>query len=183
MNFEDDNSAYLKIPQRYLKKAGILDIRFEGNPKIKLQLAIEANSASGIVDVFTGPKTVAADYHQPAMIVGITKDQFGNPISEDSKINFKFESAVIIDQADKKQKNLICFSEIPLQEQVGKIYMSAASGEARSKENFLEIKPGSPSKFSITANRLNQFANETENTIITSSVIKDKYGNQVTDGT
>jgi len=183
INFNDSDTVVYDIPKRCLTKAGLLEIRFEGNRENILQLDIRAAEAEGIVDVFAGPKTIAADYHQPAMIVSIPKDEFGNPITAGSLVNYNFESQVLDKSEARQFGHLHSYTEIPLQEEVGKIYMSASSLDAHSKDNFLEIKPGSPANLSLSANQLNQFANEKENTIFQTEVINDKFGNQVIDGT
>jgi len=183
IKFDSDDEQLFAIPEQYLKKAGILEVRLEGHPQKIARISITPAEPIGIVDVFAGPKTIAADYHQPAMIVSIPKDKFGNPVRKGTPVDYKFESQVINKKEVDLFDHLHSYREIPLQEKIGKIYMSASTGDAHSKENFLEIKSGTPAAFKISANQMSQFANEKENTIFQTDLLKDKFGNQVIDGT
>lgn len=136
-----------------------------------------------IIETYLGPQQVFAGGIDFAMMTAIPVDLFDNPLQDSTELlfNIQFEDKVM--QFPLFSKNMIVWKRIFSTEQTGRILATVQRPTYFSKEKAIEVYPFVPQNFKIAADRNHTFADGNQITQLKTSIVKDKYGNIVADGT
>jgi prophage maintenance system killer protein len=117
------------------------------------------------------------------MYITIPTDGFDNPKPENTAVEFKEQFLNTITNQTIKTKDLIAWKNINAPTQSGLVLVSAACDKTITKEFDAVIYPGIATDFTISFSRNHEFADGNQITTMKTSIIKDKFGNVVSDGT
>lgn len=181
-----DKALIFEIPNFLHEQAGKTEIIVLSNKKAiyKNSFYISASEAVGIIDAFIGPKTVNVDTLQTALIINIPKDKYQNPI-DDAKLvtsQIKFPNANL-KKEESSTENLVSYVLIQPKAQVGKIVVGTTIEKANSKEQEVKIEAGAPQNIQLAIVEQYPYADERQQTIFTSNILRDKTGAIIADGT
>jgi len=178
-----NNNTKFCIPKHITLRSGVLSYYISYHEKKISQgnILIQPKKEVTVLETYFGPQHIVASKQDYSMFVTIPTDIHDNP----NKISF---SAIEMFK-DIEQKSIINLSEIIHYKKIfsktkkGKIFIQTKSQNVISKEFEATILASNPVDFRIDFDRNHSYADGKELTTLTTSVIKDKFGNIIENGT
>lgn len=180
----NNKELIFKIPIALSKKSGVLNWQLI-TPKniIRGQIDIKPREAIKTIESYLGPPSIEAGETDYTMLVTIPTDNLDNPLKDSTKVQVKhqFLDKQISDSVFTKHG--FAYKNIYSYQPSGRILISSECLELNSKEFDVNVMPAIPTDFTISAKRIHDYADGNQMTTFTTSIIKDRYGNIVSDGT
>ncbi|WP_299114508.1 hypothetical protein [uncultured Winogradskyella sp.] len=181
---ELDTTLNFKIPESISNKSGTLNWELRSDKKLHAgQIKILPKSEIEKTETYIGPPSIEAGGTDYTMLVSIPTDDLDNPIIDSTEVAVKhqFLEQQVIDYIYTKHgfgyKNLYSY------EKRGRILINTECLGLNSKEFDVNVMPTIPTNFSISADRIHNYADGNQITTFKTSVIKDRFNNIVSDGT
>jgi len=174
------------FPDFVANKKGIIDYQLSLNTKelVSGQLKIKTNSRSPIdIASYVGPSSITAGEKDYTMQVLIPTDVYDNPLPDSTAIRIVHQFLDSEKEKNIVSKNMIGWSRIYSYQKSGRMLLSSKVGNQSSKEFSVEVFPDIPLDFEINGIRKHKYADGNQVTKLITSVLKDRYGNVVSDGT
>ncbi|MFY7671047.1 hypothetical protein ACOSP6_08135 [Tenacibaculum sp. MEBiC06402] len=178
------NKLEFEIPSFMSNKTGVIAWKLiHSSSKLTGKLFIQPSEKSTSLETYIGPPTIEAGGKDFAMAVIIPTDSLDNPVKKNTGIVIKNHFY----QTPKSQqiftKNLIGYQNIFSPLKTGRMTVSSESFGLNSKEYDVDILPAIGTNFNIVAKRNHEYADGNQITKFSTSIIKDKNNNIVSDGT
>lgn len=181
-----NDTIQFKMPKNYVSKSGLVSwFLIENNEekaKGNFQIVPNDETNTNLESYLGPPSTLAGDNHF-VMFVTIPTDDFDNPKLENTNVAIKHQFLNAIASDNKKTRDFIAWATIYAPTKSGIVLISASCNEALTKEFDAVIYPSIATDFTISYKRNHEFADGNQITKLTTSFIKDKFGNTVSDGT
>lgn len=134
-------------------------------------------------ETYMGPPTLEAGADESAMIVILPTDNYDNLLPDQTTLDLSewFESQTNL--YPLQVTNRFAWKRISNRQQSGRILMGITVGDGRTKEQRLDILPGSATAFQLEAQRVHPYADGNQIVKLKTSVIQDTWDNIVADGT
>ena len=160
---------------------------------IRWQLISKKDKLSGVLKItpkvipfsletYFGPSSITSGGKDFSYFVVIPTDILDNPMADNTPINVKHQFLSDQISTNLSTKNSIAFKKIYSPLQTGKIFIASSSSDLHSKEYTISNLPSIAVNFNIYASRNHPFADGNEVTKLYTSLIKDIYGNIISDG-
>ena len=172
-----------QIPQSISKKTGVLNWKLLANNSLSGKLNINSKHEIASLETYIGPPSIEAGGTDYSMLVVIPTDINDNPLSDSTKVIVKHQFLNNQRHEDVFIKNRIAFKNIYSETKTGRILVSSECLELNSKEYTVNVLPTIPTDFTISYHRNHNYADGNQITTFSTSIIKDKLGNIVSDGT
>lgn len=179
--YQDDTIIY-KLPAFINKQAGIVDWSLH-NTHIKGAFIIKPQSQIAQMETYVGPSSIAAGTKNYSLAITIPLDIYDNPAVDGTPVNFHFNKEEISDSHQVVVENLIAFDYINSTKKTGKILLAASAQDIFSKEFTVDVKAGMALDFTLSRKRNHNYADGNQLVTFYTSILKDIYGNIVSDGT
>ena len=177
------NTTNFRIPKYITLRAGILNYHIIHHKKKIAQgnILIQPLKELTVLETYFGPQHIIASKDDFSMLVTIPTDIYDNP----NKVSFStFELFKDIEQRSSNNlSEIIIYKKVFSKQKTGKIFIQSKSHNVISKEFESKILASNPVDFKIDFKRNNSLADGKELTTLTTSVIKDKFGNIIENGT
>ncbi len=174
------------IPRYIVKKRGVVNYTLfhngevldtgiytvHPNPKTTLQL-----------ETYIGPPSIIAGGVDYTMQVEIPTDGFDNPLAEETPVFLNHQFLDIERSEVVPIKNMIAWKNIYSYIPSGRMLLSSTVHDVTAKEFAIDVFAAQPVSFQIKANRKHHYADGNQITELSTTIIRDQYGNVVTDGT
>lgn len=174
-----------KIPVYFCTKSGILHWKLIGEKSVlqKGTITIHPSKKRIVMENYVGPQEIFNTAKDFAMLVSVPTDTFDNPLADKTKIKVTefFRSQQKTDSLELH--NLIGWRKIYAYPKTGKIIATIACNNSTSEEFTVDIAANTPENFTIKANQTHNYADGNQVITFTTSILKDRYGNVVSDGT
>ncbi len=181
---ELDTTLNFKIPEFISNKSGIANWELRSDKTlISGQLRISPKSEIEKMETYIGPPSIEAGGTDYTMLVSIPTDDLDNPLIDSTQIVVKhqFLEQQVVDEIYTKHglgyKNLYSYKKR------GRILLNTECLGLNSKEFDVNVVPAIPTNFSISADRIHNYADGNQITTFKTSIIKDRFNNTVSDGT
>ncbi|WP_298496272.1 hypothetical protein [uncultured Algibacter sp.] len=172
------------IPENITKKIGVLNWKLlDKNNALSGKLIINPKAEVATMETYIGPPSIEAGGDDYTMLVVIPTDSLDNPVPTNTLVNTKFQFLASEENKDIVTNNLIAFNNIYSKKESGRMLVSSESLGVNSKEFTINIAAAIPTDFTISASRPHVYADGNQITTFSTSVIKDKHKNLVSDGT
>ncbi len=171
------------IPQLISNKKGLVNWTLLSENKLCGKLNITANQKAKVLETYLGPPSIEAGGTDYAMLVVIPSDLYDNPLADSTLVTIKHQFLENQGNNTVFIKNGIAYKNIYSGKKSGRILASSECLAFNSKEYTINVMPAIPSNFKINYNRNHKFADGNQITTFSTSIIKDKHGNIVSDGT
>ena len=134
--------------------------------------------------VFLGPRTIVADQRDHTMAVAVAEDRFGNPVADGTAIDFRTtRPSGDTESQSTSTEGLIAFAEVQSGTQAGRSRVGVEIGDVGAPERtFLEVA-GVPVPFSLVVGETIPPADGNALLEMKTTVLADRFGNVVPDGT
>ncbi len=176
----------IEIDSSITKKSGILfiDYRVKDIGYASKKVMIKPREGIGTLPSFVGPKSILTTMKTPAMIIGNTVDEFGNPVAEGTEHQYNLlRPDLSEEQHFIKTKNLLSHYTFYAKEKTGKTLIGITADNARSEERHVDEQPGSTTTAEMEAFTGKLKADGRSFVSLSTEKLLDKLGNSVVDGT
>lgn len=181
-NIESGTINY-QIPQSISNKTGFVNWKLLSNSSLSGTFNIISIQKTTSLETYLGPPSIQAGGTDYSMLVVIPTDSFDNPLADDTKVTVKHLFLDNQSNEDVLIKNRIAYKNIYSETKTGRILVSSECIGLNSKEYTVNVMPAIPTGFVISSKRNHEYADGNQITTFSTSIIKDKYGNIVSDGT
>jgi hypothetical protein len=182
---KNDKIQY-NLPKHYVTKTGFVSWflleKNEEKGKGNFQIVPNDETKTNLESYIGPPSTLAGDNHC-VMFVTIPTDNLDNPKLPNTDVVIKHQFLNDISTNKIKSKDFIAWKNIYAPTKSGIVLISASCNEAITKEFDAVIYPSIATDFTISYQRNHDFADGNQITKLTTSILKDKFGNTVSDGT
>lgn len=178
--------GYFTLPDPITSKKGIVDFQLisEGKPLYDGSISIVANTRGKTkIESYIGPPSISAGANDYTMLVVIPTDTLDNPIADNTPVSIKHQFLEIIKEDVVKTNDFIAWKNIYSHKNSGRLLVSSSVQNLNSKEFSIEVFPAQPTNFEIDYIRKHAYADGNQLTTFSTSIIKDTYGNIISDGT
>jgi hypothetical protein len=174
------------IPHHVSQKAGMLSLKiFCKNEFIfsKTIHVLPLDNEKKSLEAYLGSTSTWVGPENYVTFITIPLDEFDNVLKDGTIINFKENINQKLYSTPIISKNLISWKHIYAPTKSGKIFVSSTYKDKATSEYEADIYPSVGQAFTIYYDRLHDYADGNQLTTLYTSVIKDKYGNLVSNGT
>ncbi|WP_130735760.1 hypothetical protein [Flavobacterium sp. J27] len=181
-----NDTIQFTIPVSYTKKTGLVSWFLLENKEeiVKGSFSIIPNNTTRThLESYLGPPSTLAGDNHFVMFVTIPTDDFDNPKASNTAVAIQHQFLKSIEKETVKTKNFIAWKNVQAPEKSGTVLIASQCHDALSKEFDAVIYPSIATDFNISYTRNHEFADGNQITIISTSPIKDKFGNMVSNGT
>jgi len=179
-----DNTLQYKIPKNISNKIGVVNWKILNEDEtMQGQFNIKPKAEIATIETYIGPPSIEAGGTDYTMLVVIPTDSLDNPTPTNTLVSAKHQFLTSEENETLFTKNLIAFKNINSKKKSGRILVASESLGINSKEFTINVTAAIPKNFTITAKRPHDYADGNQITTFTTSIIKDKNNNVVSNGT
>ncbi len=178
--------GHFSLPNHLTSKKGILDFQLISPNKIlyKGSISIIANTKSTtLMESYIGPPSISAGTNDYTMLVAVPTDSLDNPIANNTPVAINHQFLETQKNISVHTKDFIAWKRIYSYKASGRILVSSKVHNTTSKEFSIEVFPAQPTHFTLNYKRKHAYADGNQVTTFVTSIIKDRYGNVISDGT
>ncbi len=173
-----------QLPKTFSNKTGMVNWKLlSDNTALSGKFNIHSKQDVSSMETYLGPPSIEAGETDYTMLVVIPTDIYDNPLKDSTAVSVKHQFLENESKDVIYMKNSISYKNIYSESKTGRILISSECLSKNSKEYDVNIMPAIPTDFTITYNRNHEYADGNQITSFSTSIIKDKYDNIVSDGT
>lgn len=177
------NEIQYTFPEYISNKIGIVNWKLLINKKPLFgKFTILPKEQPVTLETYLGPPSIEAGGKDFAMFVVIPADELDNPVKTNTEVKIQHQFLASERKKQVLTKNLIAYRNIYSPTKSGRILLSSNCLGLNSKEYNLNVMPAISVNFEIFADRHHEYADGNQITTFTTSILKDSYGNIVSDG-
>lgn len=172
-----------QIPKPISNKTGVVNWKLLANNSLSGAFTIISKQNTVALETYLGPPSIQAGGTDYTMIVVIPTDDFDNPLADSTKVTVKHQFLDNQNEEVVLMKHRMAYKNIYSETKTGRILVSSECLGFNSKEYTVNVLPAIPTDFNISHSRNHDYADGNQITSFSTSIIKDKFGNIVSDGT
>ncbi|MBG6130195.1 hypothetical protein IWQ47_001722 [Aquimarina sp. EL_43] len=179
------DTARFTVPEFMAKKKGLVSYTLlgESGSLYEGEIRIISNTKTKVhLESYIGPPSIIAGGEDYTMQIIVSTDSFDNPLPDSTAVLIRHQFLDIEKERILQSKDMIGWANIFSYDQSGRILLFSKVGKTVSKEFSVEVYPSLPQNFEIRSNRKHAYADGNQITELITSIIKDEYGNIVSDG-
>ncbi|MEY8020022.1 hypothetical protein AB8P51_04280 [Muriicola sp. SD30] len=183
-NREGDKLTFL-LPDSYSQKTGPCRwfLIFDGSILAADEIKITQAQPNALIETYLGPGNIYVGGTDHSMLVSVPTDIYDNPLADDTEMIISTQSTELREDYPVRTNTLIGWQRFFSGEKASRIFLAVSSGETTSKELTVDTHPAVPADFEISYSQNHNFADGNQVVTFSTSVIRDRYGNIVSDGT
>ncbi len=135
------------------------------------------------VESYFGPRSITAGYNDFSMLTISPTDAYDNPLDNGTEVTVKYQFLENIDESKITTESFVAWYNVASTLTSGRILVTSECNGTASKELTTIVYPSNAVNFSISAASAHNFADGNQIITFTSDIIKDEFGNIVTNGT
>ncbi|PWH82002.1 hypothetical protein DIS18_12095 [Algibacter marinivivus] len=179
----DSGILNYQIPQSISNKTGVVNWKLLANNSLSGAFTIISKQKAVALETYLGPPSIQAGGTDYSMLVVIPTDYLDNPLADSTKVTVKHQFLDNQNEEVVLMKNRIAYKNIYSETKTGRILVSSECLGFNSKEYTVNVLPAIPTDFNISHSRNHDYADGNQITTFSTSIIKDQFGNLVSDGT
>ncbi|WP_240964542.1 hypothetical protein [Flavivirga algicola] len=176
------SSLSYQLPKSLGNKTGMISWKLLGST-LYGKLNIHPKQEVATMETYLGPPSIETGETDYTMLVVIPTDIHDNPLKDNTQVSVMYQFLANESHDTIYMKNSISYKNIYSKTKTGRMLISSECLNKNSKEYDINILPTIPTDFTITYNRNHEYADGNQITTFSTSIIKDKYDNIVSDGT
>lgn len=181
-----NNKLLFNLPENYTTLAGPCrwNLILKGSTILKGKFNITNNTSKAtLIESYFGPRSITAGFNDFSMLTIAPTDIYDNPLNDDTEVTIKYQFLENISASKIKVKNFIAWYNISSTSKSGRILVTSECNGTTSKELATIVYPSNANNFKISASSAHKFADGNQIVTFKSDIIKDEFGNEVTNGT
>ncbi|NNJ88594.1 MAG: hypothetical protein HKP53_04275 [Eudoraea sp.] len=181
----EKDELWFTLPTQFTQRAGFCSWILTNGKKESLSGKIEISSLERPVhmETYLGPRSIYAGTTDYAMLVNIPTDKFDNPVREGTAVTIKRQILTENEAFETTTKDLISWKRLFAVKKSGRMLVTSRAPGSSTKELTVDIYPSQASNFELLSKRNHEYADGNQIIVFETSVIKDVYGNTISDGT
>ncbi|GLR19082.1 hypothetical protein GCM10007940_36980 [Portibacter lacus] len=181
---EKDNEIWYRLPSNISDKIGVVRWKClsEGD-ELTGKFTLEPINTVASLETYIGPPSIEAGGTDYTMMVVIPTDSLDNPLPQNTLVNVQHQFLEVEESEEVATKHLIAFQNLYSKRESGRMLVSSSCLGEDSKEFSINVAAAIPVDFSISAHRPHHYADGNQITTFSTSIIRDKHDNVVSDGT
>lgn len=179
-----NNTLEYVIPENITKKIGIINWKLlDKSGVLSGKFYIQPKAEVATMETYIGPPSIEAGGTDYTMLVVIPTDSLDNPAPKNTLVTAKHQFLTSEEKDAIYTKNLIAYKNINSKKEDGRMLISSESLGKNSKEFTINVTAAIPTNFKITVSRPHKYADGNQVTTFSTSIIRDRYNNIISDGT
>ena len=173
------------LPTSYSNKTGPCRwfLIFDRSTLAAGEIKITQAQPNALIETYLGPGNIYVGGSDHSMLVSVPTDVYDNPLADDTEMLISTQITDLRENYALRTNTLIGWQRFFSGEKASRIFLSVSSGESTSKELTVDTHPAVPVDFEISYGRNHNFADGNQVVTFSTSVLRDRYGNIVSDGT
>lgn len=181
-NRKEKSLQYI-VPSHISNKIGIVNWRvLIAEKEWKGTFNITPKDSVASMETYVGPPSINVGGSDHTMLVVIPTEDLDNPVKRGTPVSINHQFLSNEEKIQVYTNKLIAYGRIYTEEKSGRFLISSSSSETNSKEFTIDAVPTVPENFTISAKQNHNYADGNQITTFSTSILKDKYGNLVSDG-
>ncbi|RNC86508.1 MAG: hypothetical protein ED556_09495 [Winogradskyella sp.] len=181
---EIGNTLKFVIPEILSIKSGILNWELLSDSELNSgQIKIHPKNEISEIETYIGPPSIEAGGNDYTMVVALPTDKLDNPLIDGTKVSVKHQFLEIEERDMISTKHGYGYKNLYSYQKSGRMLINTECLGLNSKEFDINIVPAIPTNFTISTDRVHNYADGNQITTFRTSTIKDRYNNIVSDGT
>lgn len=181
-----ENGLIFEIPENFRRKAGPVKWKLLKNDGEATVGAFEVTpliSAEPTLETYFGPRSITAGVDDYSMLISIATDSYDNTLPDMTPVVFKSQFLNDIREYELLTKDFIAWKNIMTTKKAGRILVSNSLSGKNSKELTTIVFPAIAEPFTISTIRNHDYADGNQIIKMQTDIVRDQYGNVVSDGT
>ncbi len=175
---------YFTFPKTISNKAGVINWQLlSSDDALSGTFQIVPFPQVNTMETYLGPPSIAAGGNDFSMLVVMPTDVYDNTLPDSTNVNIKHQFLYNEYNNSVTTEHGISYLNIFSETKSGRMLVSSECLEKNSKEFTINVLPDIPTNFTIDFERHHEYADGNQVTSFSTSIIKDTYGNIVSDGT
>lgn len=184
--------ARFSLKQLHTRFAGAVQVRASsGAIAVDTTVVITPGPAVDPILPQIGPRAIVAGGEQWTMVVATPRDALDNPVVSETPVTFRAQHPVAptaapatgVETIVVPTQHLIAWTRIHSRNDAGPLRIAVNAGFGHSPERVVIVTPGLPVPFQLLADKTHAPADGRQLVQISSSQIRDRFGNVLPDGT
>ncbi|QWX84747.1 hypothetical protein H0I23_03640 [Cellulophaga sp. HaHaR_3_176] len=174
------------LPTNFSRKSGFCHWKLleKGQTILKGKIEISPNVEKGTnMETYFGPRSITAGYKDYSMLVISPTDIFDNTVIKGTEVIIKSQFQKLINEYKVETTDLMAWYNVRSTTKAGRILVTSECNERTSKELTTIVFPSNSTNFKIKAFQDHDYADGNQILKLKSDIIKDEFGNIVSDGT
>ncbi|MDO6470663.1 hypothetical protein [Maribacter sp. 1_MG-2023] len=146
------------------------------------EIATNAPKAT-YVESYFGPRSITAGKNDFSMLTISPTDAYDNPLDDGTEVTVKYQFLENIDELKITTESFIAWYNVASTLKSGRILVTSECNGTTSKELATIVYPSNAVNFNISSSSAHNFADGNQIVTFKSDIIKDEFGNMVTNGT
>ncbi|MBT8210040.1 MAG: hypothetical protein KJP14_05880 [Eudoraea sp.] len=147
-------------------------------------IVIEPNDArQNLIETYLGPKSIRAGGVDESMLVALPTDPYDNLLPEESSLRITHQLGALKETDTLQIRKGLVWKKLYGSRKAGILLASASYENSQSKELSVQVLPANAENFAISYDRLHAYADGHQLLTLRTSIIKDEFGNPISDGT
>ncbi len=182
----EGRNCIFTLPESYSRKSGAVSwYLLNGNQTVDsgvFQIISNVHTKT-VIENYLGPRRILAGGKEFTMMVTVPTDAFDNPKEDHTPVRLHYQFLQEIRNRTLETKDFVAWYDIYSPTQSGKLLVATECTATVSKEIETEVYPNIGTDFTIAYARNHEFADGNQITRFSTSLIRDTFGNTVSDGT
>ncbi len=174
------------IPKNFTRIAGPFNWKLVFNNEVLEEgihhIATNASKAT-YVESYFGPRSVTAGRNDFSMLTVSPTDVYDNPLDNGTEVTVKYQFLENIEELQITTESFIAWYNVASTLKSGRILVTSECNGTTSKELATIVYPANAVNFSISSSSAHNFADGNQIITFLSDIIRDEFGNTVTNGT
>ena len=186
LGVEKTNQTFYYIPTLVSKKIGKIDLALYEDEKIVWTGSTEIKpdlDGEIVMESYCGPKHLIVSKSDFSMITATVLDQYDNPLPANTEVQIDYLANNSLKKQTISTSHLLGFKRVYAPKKSGFGSVSTSYENVGSKEFRLDFYANDPENYQIEFDRQHAFADGNQLISITTSIIQDRFGNTVENGT
>lgn len=182
----DTNQLTFTLPNNYSRLAGPCrwKLLLQGETLNHGTIHIATNTPQEThIESYFGPRSVTAGYNDYSMLTVAPTDVYDNPLDDGAEVTVKYQFQENISELKITTQSFFAFYNVRSTTKSGRILVSSECNGTNSKELATIVYPSNATNFSISASSAHNYADGNQILTLTSDIIRDEFGNMVSNGT
>jgi len=180
-----DGKVSYSFPSEFTRISGTCHWSLLHNRKVFDKGKIEILNAEANIqmETYIGPRNIYAGPKDYTMVVAVPTDIYDNPVVEGTELHVHTQFMDTKESIKVTTGHLIGWQRITSREKASRLFINTSSQGITSRELVVDVHPSQATPFTITYERSHSYADGNQVITFSTSVIRDRYDNNISDGT
>ncbi|MBU2996683.1 hypothetical protein KO500_09560 [Cellulophaga baltica] len=174
------------LPKIITRKIGLVDWKLVDESIVlqsgTFEILPNISKKNGLESYF-GPRSISAGDIDFSMLVVIPSDVYDNPVLDGTTVELRYQFENDVTDVPLETDDLIAWYNVGAPHKSGRILVTALCNGVKSKELTSIVFPANATTFKIDYTRDHAYADGNQIIRFNTSIIKDEFGNVISDGT